>query len=340
MNKLKLISILISIAIIVISCLLFIPRTYDVEIFRIRKGTQFWNLKTGSKIGYFKLETNQELIRTPILYLHGGPGGKITDQIIGTLRPFVSEGHDVYFYDQIGSGHSDRLAEIEDYTVDRHRRDLQEIIAKISSDKIILIGHSWGAVLAINYLTYEPDRVEKLVLSGPGPILPINTEVINAIPPEHLPLTQPEFTNRQGNRNANNWRSKFMSKWAHIFKTKLASDQEADDFFTHLNQELSKSTDCVLNENRVVEGGGGYYSHIKTLSSIQDVENKRDKLGTIKTPILILRGQCDNQKWGFTKEYLDLFINSTLEIIEDAGHNIINSAEKEYVELIKKFLKD
>ena len=108
----------------------------------------------------------------------------------------------------------------------------------------------------------------------------------------------------------------------------------------YLNLELSKSTDCVLNENRIVEGGGGFYSHHMTVNSFRNVEDKRNELKAMKTPILILRGQCDNQKWGFTKEYLDLFVNAELKIIEGAGHGIINSAQEQYNELIYEYLKE
>ena len=77
-----------------------------------------------------------------------------------------------------------------------------------------------------------------------------------------------------------------------------------------------------------------------TFNSIQNVEDKRSEVKKIETPVLILRGQCDNQKWGFTKEYLDVFINSELKIIEGAGHNIINSKQEEYYQLIYDYLKE
>ena len=58
----------------------------------------------------------------------------------------------------------------------------------------------------------------------------------------------------------------------------------------------------------------------------------------LKTPLLIIRGQCDNQKWGFSKEYLDLFTHSKLEIGKDAGHDLIGNRGEEYYELVKEFL--
>jgi proline iminopeptidase len=77
-----------------------------------------------------------------------------------------------------------------------------------------------------------------------------------------------------------------------------------------------------------------------TVKSFPEVDDKRSRLKKIDIPILILRGQCDNQKWGFTKEYLDLFSNSKLEIIKGVGHNLIHGGKEEYYELIEQFLRE
>lgn len=332
MRKLKVILVILFLGVL---SLLLIPRKYKVESFKERKGTQYWQLATGSKIGYTKIAASKSEKKSPIIYLHGGPGGMIKDKVIEGLKSLRNQGHDIYFYDQIGSGHSDRLKDIAQYSVKRHQQDLKEIVSKIGAKKVILFGHSWGSCLAINYLQDYSEDVEKIILTGPGPILPISKTAPNEIPPDSLSLIEPEYSNKEGNEKAYNWRSKLIFKWAKLFHSKLASDEEVDAFFTYLNQELSKSTNCTVEEQKNYEGGSGYYSHIMTLNSLRQVPNKRDKLKNINTPILILRGQCDNQKWGYTKEYLDIFTNSRLEIIEGAGHDITNS---DYHKLISEFL--
>ena len=79
---------------------------------------------------------------------------------------------------------------------------------------------------------------------------------------------------------------------------------------------MSKSTFCKERKPTKYAGGNGYYSHIMTVKSFNDVENKKVRLGRIDIPILTLRGQCDNQKWGFAKKHLDLLPNSKLVIIK------------------------
>ncbi|MEZ4774100.1 MAG: alpha/beta hydrolase [Bacteroidia bacterium] len=317
---------------------LLIPKKYPVPVFEEREGTQYWELSTGSHIGYIKIEAEGPNRKSPVIYLHGGPGGMITDAVIETLKPLAKQGHDLYFYDQAGSGHSARLADIGEYSVKRHQTDLKEIVSRITEKKVILIGHSWGAVLAINYLQDFDSTVEKIILSGPGHILPVNQDLVGEISPDSLSLREPAYSNAEANKKAYNWRSKFILLWAHLFHSKLASDKEADNFFTYLNQKLSKSTDCEIREHQAI-GGGGYYSHVMTVNSFRNVENKRERLKQLTTPVLILRGQCDNQKWGFTKEYLDLFPHSQLKVIEDAGHDIISRKGMAYFTLIRDFIE-
>src|SRR4051794_29072239 len=110
---------------------IFLPRSYDVPPLEKRASTLYMNLPTGSKIGYTMIRGKGKKRPYPIIYLHGGPGGDITDRIIKVLTPLSDDGYDVFLYDQVGSGRSDRLDDIEKYTVERHVQDLQAIIKQL-----------------------------------------------------------------------------------------------------------------------------------------------------------------------------------------------------------------
>jgi proline iminopeptidase len=69
----------------------------------------------------------------PIIFLQGGPGGFISERNIKMLSPLSDDGFDIYLYDQIGSGQSERLSDINEYTADRHKKDLEELVKKIGS---------------------------------------------------------------------------------------------------------------------------------------------------------------------------------------------------------------
>lgn len=324
---------------LILSAFLFIPKTYDVPAHQKSNEIKYWNLSDGSKIGYFYFDGKNKNQHSPIIYLHGGPGGFISPEIIEDIKPFSTLGHDVYLYDQIGSGHSDRLSDINQYSAIRHKNDLVEIVDKINSDRVILIGQSWGALLACLYISENPEKVEKVIFTGPGPILPIDGNLRNTKAPDSLNLKAPYFSNKEGNEKAYNFRMKVASKLAFAFGVKITSDKEADSFFTYLNSELNKSTVCDTSINITSYGGGGYYSHIMTVKSLSSVENKKDEIRKANIPALILKGQCDNQKWGYTEEYFKLFPDHQFKLIQNAGHAITREAPDEYYKAITNFLK-
>jgi proline iminopeptidase len=315
------------------------PRKYDVSPFQARKGTLYWDLSTGSRIGYTKIAAKGEKKPFPILYLQGGPGTPIFDRNIDVCAAFAENGYEVYLYDPIGTGHSDRLSDINEYSHDRHKRDLEAIVQTIGTEKVILIGQSWGAVLAIMYIADNKDKVAKLILTGPGPIQPSNPTLANMPSPDSLQLQNPPHTNQEGNKKAQNMRTRFVTWCATVFGKKLASDTEMDNFQTFLNSELNKSIVCTETHTPKSPGGSGFYCHVMTVSHLNDIPDPRPKLQNCPTPLLILKGQCDNQKWGFTQEYRSYFPNSHLLVIPNAGHSIVAEQRELYVELIRNFLE-
>ena len=74
--------------------------------------------------------------KAPIVYLHGGPGaGVVSKQLIADTFAFLADlGHDVYLYDQVGGGLSERLAHITEYTLDRHLADLDAILRGLEAE--------------------------------------------------------------------------------------------------------------------------------------------------------------------------------------------------------------
>jgi len=100
----------------------------------------------------------------PIIVIHGSPALNQT-----YLRPALdrlSNTHKVIFYDQRGCGKSTGLNPIN---LAAFVSDIEEIRKELGLDKIILIGHSWGAFLAMNYAIAHPETVNKLILLSSMP---------------------------------------------------------------------------------------------------------------------------------------------------------------------------
>ncbi len=324
--------------IVILLFLLFFPRSYDVSQPEEMKNLKYWDLSTGSRIAYTYLPAKGIKKPYPLIFLQGGPGGYISNRTIASLSPLTENGYDLYLYDQVGSGHSERLENINEYTADRHKRDLEEIVKSIGASKVILIGQSWGAILATLFIADNPEKVEKVIFTGPGPVQPVNKELASLIPPDSLQLKQPVLSNEQANNEVHNIRSRLMMKWAIFFGKKLASDQEADQFQTLLDEKLSRSTVCDTAVKVKSTTGSGFYAQLMTLQSLSDLTDPRQKIINSKIPVLVLKGQCDNQAWGYTKEYLQLFPNHKLVVIPNAGHSIAVEQAELYQRTMLDFL--
>lgn len=101
---------------------------------------------------------------TPLLLLHGGPGAAhnylLSMAALGTDRPVI-------FYDQLGCGKADAPTDEGLYTVQRSVEELDAVREGLGLERVSLFGHSWGSVLAIEYLCQGRGQgVEKLILSG------------------------------------------------------------------------------------------------------------------------------------------------------------------------------
>jgi proline iminopeptidase len=104
----------------------------------------------------------------PIIVLHGGP-----DFDIAYLLPELDELGDAYrliYYDQRGRGKSAEGVRPEDVTLASDLADLDAIRRHFQVDSPILLGHSWGTVLALEYALRNPSLVSRLILMNPAPV--------------------------------------------------------------------------------------------------------------------------------------------------------------------------
>jgi len=103
-----------------------------------------------------------------VVVLHGGPGSDYRHLL--NCKEFAGEGYHVIFYDQRGSGLSKRHSK-SSYSIQVMLDDLAAVISnyrKSPSQKVFLLGHSWGAMLATAYIDKYPAAIDGAILAEPG----------------------------------------------------------------------------------------------------------------------------------------------------------------------------
>lgn len=100
---------------------------------------------------------------TPILFLHGGPGGGINSYI---RRFFNPHQYRAVLFDQRGSGKSRPYACIEENTTQDLIHDIEKLRKELNIKSWVIMGGSWGSTLALLYAIHHPNRVQALILRG------------------------------------------------------------------------------------------------------------------------------------------------------------------------------
>src|SRR6185436_2446602 len=105
----------------------------------------------------------------PLLTLHGGPG--YPHDYLEPLERLADE-RPVIFYDQLGCGKSDQPTDASLWQVDRFVRELAQVREALGLSRIQLFGHSWGTMLAVDYLLSGARNIASLILASPALSIP------------------------------------------------------------------------------------------------------------------------------------------------------------------------
>ncbi len=105
----------------------------------------------------------------PVLLLSGGPGNS-ADQLSDIVK-HLSPTCQCILFEQRATGKS-HTSPMDSTTINLNQamQDISLLLGQLGIPKVTILGHSWGAMLALSYAIKNPDAVSKLILIGPGPL--------------------------------------------------------------------------------------------------------------------------------------------------------------------------
>lgn len=112
-----------------------------------------------------------------ILLLHGGPGS--TFEYLEALEaPLAGAGLEFYFYDQLGSYHSDQPDAPELWEIPRFVEEVEQVRQALQLDatNFYLYGQSWGGILAMEYALQYQRHLKALIVSNMMASIPAYNE--------------------------------------------------------------------------------------------------------------------------------------------------------------------
>ncbi len=113
------------------------------------------------------VETAGSIDRTPLVYLHGGPGASCYD-FVAVQVPRLAESFYVITFDQRGVLRSDPICDDEPFGIDDLIADCETLRATLGLSSWNVLGHSFGGYLGVLYATTYPRAVRSLILECPS----------------------------------------------------------------------------------------------------------------------------------------------------------------------------
>jgi proline iminopeptidase len=262
--------------------------------------------------------------KTPLLTLHGGPGAG--HNYLLPLAALADE-RPVIFYDQLGCGQADSPPDEKIYTIQRSVDEVDAVRTALGLDRIALFGHSWGSMLAIEYMCQGRGKgVEKLILGGALASVPqANAGQMRLI------AQMPDGAGRRlheleaAHQESSPEYEKLTDRFYHLYVCR--ADPWPPDVLASLDI-VGKSI-----AYRVMNGPNEF-----TIVGVIKDWDRRKNLGSIQVPTLITTGQYDEVTLDCHETIREGIKGSKLEVFKDCSHMTMDEQPAQYVTSLRRFL--
>ncbi|SFD15434.1 proline iminopeptidase [Chitinophaga sp. CF118] len=253
---------------------------------------------------------------TPCIFVHGGPGA--------WSRSFEAMGGNslekhltMYYYDQRGCGRS-QSPRNNDYSLDRMIEDIENIRVLSGSDKVYLLGHSFGGILAFKYAEKYPTHVKGLVLLNAT--LYINNSLRSQI----------RFINQLLGENVAMKNDDSIMQSFFIAKELLNKKQLAYKMLSDNKAAIEKldSIDAIPRNYSFGQHAFGIHEYLNDFTT---------ETARVNIPVLVISGTEDHNI-GPDHYKLFRFPNQQTKIIK-GGHVLYYEKNNEFAETVFRFIK-
>ncbi len=260
---------------------------------------------------------------TPVVVLHGGPGAASN-----YLKPLEKLAVDrpVIFYDQLGCGRSDRPADRSLWRIERFVEELSQVREALKLKEIHLYGHSWGTMLAVDYMLTKPSGVKSLILASPCLSAKRWVEDANVLIAELPPDTQKVIRSHEKAGTTDS--KEYQAAVTEYLKRHLC---RLDPWPEDLARSFAASNAEIYNKM----WGPSEFHPTGDLRAYDRV----DRLREIKVPTLLASGRYDEATPGATTWYSSNLPGSTVRVFQKSSHLAMFEEQEEYVRTLREFMK-
>jgi proline iminopeptidase len=265
---------------------------------------------------------------TPIIIIHGGPGGN-NYTYERTIGPLLEKFATIIYYEQRGCGRSKEPEDKEAYSIPILISDLAELCNKLKLEKIIPLGFSFGGQLALEFALTYPNLVEKIIVQAPSEFYDNNRNYyIQIFGFEQIA----EGNDKNKIKKIINTQKKIREKWMEIWDS---VDIETVNKFLFRNNESANKVRKSWRESGLENSGLMFVALQKKRNEIRLME----RVSQIKAPTLIMTGLYDrNVGIELNRDFACKIPNSKLVIFEKSAHFPDIEEPEKYAKNVREFI--
>lgn len=265
-----------------------------------------------------------------VLLLHGGPGA--THDYFECFEDFLpKEGIEFYYYDQLGVGNSDIPTDTSLWNIPRYVEEVEQVRKGLGLEDFYLLGHSWGSMLAMEYLHKYQSHVKAAVLSN-------------------MTAGMKSYVS-YSNKQKNDFLTKAeLATFDSLDQRKLYDSPEYQNLL--MNKLYTQNVCRMPVENwpeplmrAFKKANHSIYIHMQGVDEFHVTGNFKnwemwDRLPNIKVPTLVLGGLYDEMNPEDMKREGRLIPNSRTYLCPNGGHLSMYDDQQNYFTSLVAFLKD
>ena len=294
----------------------------------------FWQVEPDIQLHHFATGDGRN-----VLVLHGGPGQPYVEPWPGLAA--LTEDYRFHYYDQRGAGQSTRPIDTfdsrnfsanastleETLGLSAQLADIERIRQILGEEKLIIIGHSFGAFQAALYAAEFPENVEALVLVTPAPMLlmPMEGPDLFETVEKGLP------TEMQEDYQA--WYKAYFD-FGNIF---TRSEEELVELNESFARYFVAATEGEEGDRAGNPRPGGWMVHAMYLSMGRK-HDYRPAMEVIAAPVLVIHAADDFQSEEASRTYVEAIPHAQFTVIDDAGHAVFYDQPGKFGEILTEFL--
>jgi proline iminopeptidase len=272
-------------------------------------------------IGDTRLHIDERGQGAPLMILHGGPG--LDHHMFGDYLDPLADRRRLIFVDQRGQGQSERAPQ-DTWSIEQMAADVSGLAASLELERFAVLGHSFGAFVALQHAVDFPGEASHTIVSSGVPSARYLEHV-----QENLASFEPESL-----------RAQVASSWA-----REASAQTAEEIASLLHDQMpfhfADPIDARIADYERRTAGGIYSPDVLRYFAQQEYGGieVEEKLGRVLEPVLVLAGARDRVCSRPAAEAMARGVpDGRLVVFENSGHMTFVEENERYLEVVRRFL--